>query len=262
MGTASALARKAICVSALTLTGGLAHFFATQPAEAANYTPRSWLLSTGFSYDLINPTALNNNVSGYAPLQGLFGGRLRIERGLREPDLTHWVDFAYFTGASSETITKRITVATEFKQKLSHMAIVPLGASYWFSRTAHIDFHISAGLGFLIGANYSWNATPVSGAATSGSASGSFAPYVVANTGGRFWLSRYFALDLSAGARYTSSVNATLFGLNMVGGITYAFGGVRGTGRNYVEVIPYQPEKEKPAPRSQQQPLPPQRKTR
>ena len=94
MGTPLALASRFAGLALLVLVS-------TRQAKAVTYTPTTYLLTGSFSFDVINPSDLNNMSGGIAPLPGFIGGRLQLERGLSTPSWTHWMEFDYFTASSS-----------------------------------------------------------------------------------------------------------------------------------------------------------------
>jgi hypothetical protein len=220
----------------------------TQEARGALYTPSSYFVTGSFSFDVVNPNDLNNMSGGTAPIPGLIGGRLQIERGLFLPSWSHWVELDYFTASSSASGD-----TGNFNLNLSYLAILPLGVTYWFARTAFIDFGVAAGAGLGLAPSYSFGTAPGSNPNqfTTTSYSGKLGPAGAARLEARFWVSRYFAGTFAAGlhlfsspltASGASSVNASLTSLSMIGGLTFAFGGAKGTGRNYVEVIHDKPD--------------------
>jgi len=78
------------------------------PARGASYTSRSWFLTGAFGYQVVNPTELNDNLESFAAsspkLHGLIGMGIEIERGLKEPDFSHWMQFGYHLSDVSATV--------------------------------------------------------------------------------------------------------------------------------------------------------------
>ena len=131
MVTTRHLARTALLLSALS--------FGYPVAEAATYDPARWFLSASVSYDVINPVLLNAPVQNIAPLQGLISGRFRISRGLVSPDWSHWVEVGFHSGtAAGENATH-----VNFSTTVTHLSVLPVGITYWFERSAYIDFGLS-----------------------------------------------------------------------------------------------------------------------
>jgi hypothetical protein len=222
----------------------------TQQVMAATYGTRSFFLTGSFSFDVISPSELNALTGGTANIPGLMGGRLTVERGLFSPDWTHWIEFGYFKGGAEASAE-----AGAFDHSISYMAIIPLGVSYWFLRSAFIDFGLGAGVGFGLAPSYTLISTPATGGtdATTQNFKGKIGPVFAARVEARFWFSKSFAATFASGLHIFSSelttsdapattVPGALTGLSIMGGLTYAFGGVQGTGRTYVEVIRDKPD--------------------
>jgi hypothetical protein len=247
MGTPLALASRLTVLTLLTL-------ILTQQAKAVIYTPTTFLVTGSFSFDVINPSDLNNMSGGTAPIPGFIGGRLQLERGLFTPSWTHWMEFDYFTASSSASGD-----TGAFDLSLKYMAILPLGVTYWFARTAFIDFGLALGGGIGLAPSYTFTSTTSAGVATTSNFTGKLGPVFAGRLDARFWLNEYFAATFAAGLHVFSSqltptsgasINGAFSGISMIGGLTYAIGGIKGRGRSYVEVIHDKPDvKPTPAPK-------------
>ena len=245
MGTVQRLAsRPALLAVSLAL-------ICTQRVSAALYTPHSYFVTGSFSFDVINPGEMNNQTQGTASIPGLIGGRLQLERGLFTPSWTHWVELDYFSGSSEASGD-----AGAFSQGVSYWAILPVGLTYYFARTAFIDFGFSVGGGVGLAPSYTLETT-VAGKTTTTDFKGKLGPVVAARFDARFWLSKYLAATGSVGAHVfsstvtstdgTNAIHGALSGLSIIAGVTYAFGGVQGNGRSYVEVIHDRPDRLRPS---------------
>lgn len=222
----------------------------THQAMAVTYTPRSFFITGSIAFDMISPSELNALTQSTANIPGLLGGRLNLERGLFAPDWTHWIEVAYFRGSANAAAE-----AGSYDHNLSYWAILPIGVTYWFLRTAVIDFGLGAGGGIGLAPTYTLTSTPTSGGATATTQSftGKFGPVVAARVDARFWISKSFAATFAAGLHIFSSqlttadspamtVAGSLTGLSIIAGLTYAFGGAQGSGRTYVDVIRDKPD--------------------
>lgn len=265
MDMKSALARRALFICPGVILA-LQLLVIPPVSEAASYHPEKWLITGSISYDVTQATGLNEHAAslmpGSGPLQGLIGGRLLVERGLYEPEWTHWVDIGYLgaTVASNSEETGR-----PYTHTLKTFAVVPLGATYWFNRTAYMDFGVGLGLGLGFGSGYDFKYQDGSGDEKTVSYSGGVAPIVDAKLQSRLWFGDTFALNVAGALRYyspsmkdaagTTELSSGLTSLSATVGLTWAIGGVRGTGRSYVEVIKGKPSKEfRQQPRPSQSP--------
>jgi len=247
MGTTRGLAS---CLTSAIAVSVLVAATSTQEAKAAIYTPTSFFVTGSLSFDVINPNDLNNMSGGTAPLPGLIGGRLQFERGLFKPSWSHWIELDYFTGSSSASGS-----SGNYSLSLSYLAILPIGVTYWFARTAYIDFGVALGAGIGLAPSYTFTSSPGSNptASTTTNYTGNLGPLAIGRIEARFWFSQYFGATFATGLHVFSSplnasgvgsVNGALSGLSMIGGLTYAFGGVK-RGRTYVEVIHDKPDANK-----------------
>lgn len=222
-------------------------FLGPSAARAATYPPKFFLLNLHLGYESINPSEMNARLSGLANLNGLIGSRIRGERGLIYPDWSHWVEVGFFINDAG---TRDLigTVDSDLKQSIWFLSVIPLGGTFWFFKTAYVDFGASFGLGAALAMNYASSITTVStGAVTqSGSFTNPFAPIVDAKLQLRLWFAKFWALDGAAGVRFLSTrltdttgaaFNADLLSFSVVFGATYAFGGYKGVGRTYAEVL-------------------------
>lgn len=241
----------ATSVGALALTGYLPGI--TKKAHAAKYLPDRYMISGGISYDVTQAKGLNERIQSVidAPtkIEGLIGFRLIGERGLVEPDWTHWIDLSY----QLITVAGKGGDGADFEHSLNTFTIVPLGASYWFTRTAYVDIGVGFGLGLGFGSSYDLTYTPAgSSNPVSESYAGGVAPVVDTKLQMRMWLGNGFGLTGSAAFRYYSPVFASEGGTELDSGIyslsgfvgaTWAIGGTKGTGHSFTEVIKGRPAK-------------------
>jgi hypothetical protein len=197
----------------------------------------------GFSLETVNPKDLNGPLETIAPLASLIGFRLKGERGLFAPSFSHWAEVGYFIGSTQGQDID------SYSQKVRYLSVVPLGVSYWFKRTGYVDIGLSAGLGFATALRHETATTPLGAttASTTVVSEGKTALIGETQLTGRFWLSRVLAVTAFGGLRFLSSPMTTSTGTSVKGefnslslgvGVTYAFGGAKGVGRTYVEVLP------------------------
>ncbi len=228
---------------------------AAPAAQAAFYDTKSFFISALVAHDVIDPQTLNGDLHNDAPLRAFFSGRLRGERGLVAPFLTHWIEVGggYAWSSGQGTITG--VGFRSLEQTLMYFWGIPAGVTWWFLRTSFVDLGLGAGIGvgFLPQHNqrvFDANSGTVNRDRTTTGSAG-----VILDGGlqGRLWISKYFGIDMSGGLRYfgvgmsnpDDSLFANLYSINVTVGATFAFGGVRGTGRAQVEVL--KPGKKPPA---------------
>jgi hypothetical protein len=236
-------------------------------AVGATYDSHSWNLGAGFTYEAAVPDQLNQKTSEIAPIQGLAHLDVRLEHGLSSPNWTHWVEAGYSFISASATDQADNSALTTYSQNLSYLSVLPLGVSWWVSRSSYIDLALSLGAGFGLMGSYTLTATPAGGTTTTTTGTMGFAPLADARISGRFWLSRYLAFELGGGYRYFSptltasdgeSIKPSLSCLSVGAGVMFALGGVKGTGRSFVEVLhpADQPAQALPAPTPSASPAP------
>ncbi len=238
MGILRGLARIAV---------GINLFLAPVAAEAAFYDYKSFFLSAFLAHDVIDPVALNRDFNSDAPLRTFLSGRLRGERGLFAPYLTHWLEVGGGYGWANGQGTITGIGLRSLSQEVSYFWTIPAGMTWWAIRSSFMDIGMSVGIGFGF---LPLHSSAVVNSATNAvdraiNSSGSVGFLIEGSLQGRLWVSKYFGIDLTGGIRYfgadmTSSVDAVtaqLFSINVSVGTTFAFGGVRGTGRAQVEVI-------------------------
>lgn len=240
MGMRGTLARLLLLIGVgVPLTWG-------PPAIAAVYPGSSWFINAFVGYDSNNPTSLNTPLGGLANIQGVIASRLQVERGLIFPDWSHWIEGAWFYNS----ITNRDVFGgalSNVENLLSYFSVIPVGGSFWFFRSAYVDIGTSFGIGAALGIN-NWVTirNEVTNVTTITYKSALIAPVVDARLQGRIWVAKYFALDGAMGVRFLgtslkdSAGNATqanLLSLSVFLGGTFAFGGVKGVGRSYADVI-------------------------
>ena len=228
----------------------------SKPLRAAIYSPDSWYVTAGGAYEVVSPGDLNNKSNNIAKLEGLWSGSLQVEHGIYTPDWTHWAEFGYHynkvSGETTGTPKNRIPLTT-YTHTSAYMSAVPLGATYWMARTSYIDFGLSLGVGM----GFSPKSTIVKAEkdkdTITSSYKGGISPIAIGRITSRFWISKYFSFGLVGGMQYykptfvsTSGdkITGNFFGMSAMGVITFAFGGAKGTGRAYVEVIPATPIKQ------------------
>lgn len=227
--------------------GAALSLFASISAQAATYPPSFFLLNTHIGYESVNPTDLNARVSNLANINGLIAARVRAERGLIYPDWSHWIEVGFFM---NQAATRDLvgSVDSDLQQSLWFLSVIPLGGTWWFFKTAFVDFGASFGIGAALAMNYSSSITQVStGTVTSsGTFTSPFAPLVDSKLQVRLWFAKYWAIDGAFGMRFLStnlkdasntSVTANLLSVSVLVGATYAFGGYKGVGRTYSEVL-------------------------
>lgn len=207
-------------------------------AQAATYDSQFWLVNASLGYDVVNPSDLNDPLGGIAAIQGLVSGRLKLERGLRAPDVSHWIELGYHTVSTEGSDPPLLQLGA---QQFRYLSILPLGASFWFKRTAYIDFGAGGGAGIALSPRWQLTRTNQAGTTTVTEATGGASLVAEARAVGRFWMGRYTALDLAAAFRYgapsVGGTKANLIGFSLLAGASFALGGVRGTGKTWVEVI-------------------------
>ena len=261
MGTVQRIARKsAFFLSVFVCLAGF-----SREAEAATYSPKNWYLTGSFAYSVLTPETLNtfieSRVANGPPVEGMMGFRLEVERGLSSPNISHWIEFStQFLSVSAQVGT------TQVEHRIGYHAVIPVGVTYWFTRSAYIDFGAGIGAGIGLSPSFKLDVTPASGAATSDDLSGKISPVFAGRLTGRMWLGRYMGLNLQLGIRVystkledaagASSVSASLVSLSGTAGVTWAFGGVKGTGRAFVEVIPAKKKKKRRKRRGRPKPAP------
>jgi hypothetical protein len=231
MGTHGYLASRLARIS-IPAAFGAVSLLMTHQAIAATYGPKSFYITGSFSFDVASPGELNDLTQGTANFPGLLGGRLQIERGLFTPDWSHWIEADFFTGSAEASGD-----AGAFSHSLSYWAVIPLGVNYWFLRSSYIDFAVSGGVGVGLAPSYSLTTTPPGGTATTQDFKGKLGPVAIARIEARFWLGNHFAATFASGLHYFSSplttdgppaasTQGSLTSLSMIGGVTFAFGGV------------------------------------
>ena len=193
MGTLKTMARRRssllLAATALSFSLGWA-----VPSHAAFYDPYYFYLTGAFSFDSVNPKKLNETLGlTTGKVQGILSGRLKIERGLKAPNLTHWVEFGYFSGSAS-ALDGTGTISRE--NTLSYLGLIPLGATYWFSRTSFVDFGVSLGLGVGLSPQYTSVATPGVETVSKGGVS----PIIDGRFEGRFWVNKYLGVTATGGS--------------------------------------------------------------
>ena len=215
---------------------------------SAYYDGSTWIVSGGISYDdLISPDVLSQKTNGIASPVGTIGGRVQLERGLWAPDWSYWAEIGCFiddvVGMGPQANGSLVTA----EQTLTFFEILPLGLNYWLARTAFTDFHLSLGVGLGLLPTDVITVTPQSTQTqTQTTYNGGVTPIVEGNLGARFWLNRRFAINIGGGIRYYNvnlmassgdQVNANLFSMSILAGVSYAIGGAKGVGRTFVDVI-------------------------
>lgn len=235
-------------------TIGMGLFLLSKVAYGVEYKTNDWLLSLGFSYDYLITNALKDRVIGVSdpePLRDVLGGSVTLERGLFTPSVTHWFRVAYLRGTVS---------GVGFTQSVSYLEVLPLGATWWFIRSAQLDFGLSLGGGIGFNPVVSYQLT---GATSSTTEAGSISPLLIGGINGRFWIGQYFSVPIAVGLRYYNpaivGASVPLTSMSMSLGISWAIGGVSGFGKTYVEVLPQTPNaqerrKRMPTPRQKQRP--------
>jgi hypothetical protein len=250
MGAFTILARQTGTILALFLTALGLVLLTEKPAKSAIYEPHSWYLNGFFSYDVTVPKELNQRTEEIASIEGLIGGRLRIEKGLLAPNWTHWMEASYQFANVSAVSEMESGALGAFSRKLSFIGVIPLGVSWWFKRTDYIDFGASLGLGLGLRPSYQLTSALNSGPASTMEATGKTGFLASVRLEGRAWVGKYTAINLSGGLQqfgttFTTNngdqITTSFSSLSIMGGITFAFGGAKGVGRSYIEVIRAKP---------------------
>lgn len=221
--------------------------FACAKAQAAFYDSKTYFMSVLGAHDALQPTALNGALAADAPLLSLLSIRVRAERGLIAPELTHWMEFGFgFSSAFGQGEISGFGFQS-LSQSLTQFVVIPAGVTWWVVRSSFVDLGPSLGLGMVFAANHSQVLTsPDTGSTeTLVKQSAGIGPAIDLLLHARLWFSKYFGADVAGGLRYVGATFdgtqgktwANLLGYNVTFGATFAFGGVRGTGRAQVEVI-------------------------
>lgn len=260
MGTYRGLARTAAGLA--LLTGIVGDSIVPQAARAAHYGTDSWMLNGTLAYDVVNPTAINDATSSLAPLQGLLGARVSAERGLFAPNWTHWVEFGLHTGAAEGGDFLSNGKFQLFNNAFTYLSVLPIGVTWWVNRTSYIDFGISLAGG--LGLSPKWTlTTSLDGVVQSTDVTTGGSKLIIdGRIHGRFWLGKYLALTLGGAVRnFVPNLSigpnprkVSMNNVDLLAGITVALGGVKGTGRAFVELIP--PDGPKPEPKAEPSPPP------
>lgn len=215
-------------------------------AQAAFYDYKSFFISAFLAHDVIDPQTLNREMNADAPLRTFVSGRLRGERGLVSPYMTHWIDVGGGYGWSNGQGILTGLGNRNLYQEVAYFWAIPAGVTWWMLRTSFVDIGLSGGLGFGFLPWHKQSGVDVAGTIDHNIESkGAIGFLCEGGLQGRLWVSKYFSIDLIGGIRYfgadmtsaVDSVSAQLFSINVSVGTTFAFGGVRGTGRAQVEVI-------------------------
>ncbi len=259
MGTYRGLARTAVGLA--LLAGIVGDSLTPRLARAANYEPGFWMLNGTLAYDVVNPTAINDKTRSLALLQGLLGARVSIERGLFSPNWTHWVEFGLHSGAAEGGDFLSNGKFELFNNAFSYLSVLPVGVTWWVNRTSYIDVGLSLAGG--LGLSPKWTlTTSLAGVVQSTELTTGGSKLIIdGRIHARFWLGKYLGFTLGGAVRnfvpnLTLGPNARKVSMNnvdLLAGITVALGGVKGTGRTFVELLPA----EKPKPEPKAAPSPP-----
>lgn len=218
-------------------------------AHAAVYEPKSWYLTGSLGFDSSDPVAIN--ASNIAALRGYITGRIKGERGLVSPNWTHWAEVSFHAASEYSNAASPLLGQLDITNGFYYLAVMPLGVTFWFVRSSFVDVGASLGGGIGLMPTYWADYKIGSGARQQTSASGGVAPLGDLRVSGRLWFHKYLALTAELGGRigFTTltpaagnptriGTNMSLLSLSVSLGLTYSFGGVKGTGRNVVEVLP------------------------
>jgi len=225
-------------------------FLPSRFANAAYYDPKYFFAYALGSYENVSLSALNRTVSTDVALNSVLSWRLGAERGLIAPAFTHWIEVGGFTGSLRGQAESGSGIA-DYQHNLNYISLIPFGATWWFKRSAFVDIGLGAGVGFALSPTHTLTGTLASNG-TSVANFSSTAPLGVtmeARFAGRLWLHKYWAMQMQAAFRLhnttfrsaTDSVPISLNAFSITLGATYAFGGVKGVGRTFVEVLPANP---------------------
>lgn len=237
-------------------------FFGLASSRAAEYEPTKFLLSAGGAYTMVNPSALNEKLDFYAPIVALMSFDGTIERGLFSPSWSHWIHFGYLFGTATDSDRETDGSLTDYKQKMSYLTLVPLGVSYWFKRTAFIDFGLTLGAGASFSGKHVVSVTHSDGKPGSdATVPGAWSPYGEGEITGRFWLNRWVSVTLAGGGSFTmpqftpssgDSYRGMFLGAYLKGAVTIPLARMTGVEKTYVEVLP----PKKPVPPTPARPAP------
>lgn len=222
---------------------------------AAIYEKNAWFLSGSYTLQIVNPDRLNDETAiatDSNPIPYIHSWSLTGERGLFEPSATHWAEVSYRSGSIEAAGSNSVA----YSQSASYFAFIPIGLSWWFMRSAYTDFGLGAGGGFGFLPKFSASLTPTGGQTSLTNFEGSWALLFDGRFTMRLWLGghigmsltglvQYFQVKASPVERTAKALNIDLFAAGGMLGVSYAFGGIKGTGRSFVEVLPERPENTK-----------------
>jgi hypothetical protein len=208
-------------------------------AFSAIYRKNTWLLSGYGGYLPLNAEDLDNVIvaSDVVPqLRGLIAGKLQVERGMVEPNWSHWLDFGVMGGSLVAAVP-----AAQYSRSLLTFYTVA-GATWWFRIGSLVDFGLGAGVGLGFASMFSARAN-----SQTFDGSGGVYPVLSGRGNVRFWITDYIGISTELGLRFApdtitdsttgQEVSAQLHGFSVHVGATWAITRIGGTGYSFVQVL-------------------------